>query len=150
MENEAGPADRLSQLQACLDRAVEMMYTAIGALQRDAPLVALAEDIPVTLFTDEQNKGLESGGRDMAMKLGRDIVRTFKVTEHLINALPGIATTEDEQIEQLRRLEVENRDAGRDMQNAVERAEALRGRLRRTLRAIADDQTRFLQSGVYP
>ncbi|TPX34456.1 aspartate transaminase [Synchytrium microbalum] len=127
MEGEAapkpvGPTDRLSQLQACLDRVVEMMYIAVGALQRDAPLVALDADIPVTAFTEEQNHNLELGGRELATKMGRDIVRTFKVTEFLINSLPGIDKSEEEQLDQLRVLEEENRIAGRDMEAAVERA----------------------------
>jgi hypothetical protein len=45
--------DRLSQLQDCFDKLVEMMYTSTGVLQRDAPLVKVGQN-KITAWTEEQ------------------------------------------------------------------------------------------------
>ena len=45
--------DRLSQLQECYDKLMEMFYTSIGVMQRDAPLVKVGEQ-EITAWTKEQ------------------------------------------------------------------------------------------------
>lgn len=43
--------DRLTQLQECLDKLTTMFYTSVGVIQRDAPLVQVDANIPVSAWS---------------------------------------------------------------------------------------------------
>jgi asparagine synthetase A len=91
--------DRLTQLQECSLKLYEIFYTAIGALQRDAPLMELNAEVPVTCWTQEQIKKNWEGNVELSKSAAKDIVETVKVIDILIDSLPGIADTEEEQVQ---------------------------------------------------
>ncbi|KAL2912843.1 hypothetical protein HK105_207624 [Polyrhizophydium stewartii] len=145
--------DRLTQLQECVDKVhaarveragqaqpqlSKMLFVATGALQRDAPLVPTNPELPVTLWTAEQVQANWEGNKELARTAAKDIAETAKVIDFLIEQLPGIERTEEEQIRVLRELEEENRRAGEEMEQAIAEAEQLSGELKGLLRAVAD------------
>jgi asparagine synthetase A len=90
--------DRLTQLQDCSLKLYEIFFTAIGALQRDAPLMELNPDVPVTCWTKEQIKGNWEGNVELSKSAAKDIIETVKVIDLLIDSLPGITEAEEEQV----------------------------------------------------
>ncbi|KAH6574514.1 hypothetical protein BASA61_002381 [Batrachochytrium salamandrivorans] len=131
--------DRLTQLQECMDKLTEIFFTATGVLQRDAPLISANPELPVTSWKPEQVEANWLANKDLAQTAAKDIVETAKVIDFLIDQLPGIAETEDEQIQTLQNLEEENLIAGKEMEEAIAEAERLRASIKTALRRIADD-----------
>ncbi|KAJ3115689.1 Mediator of RNA polymerase II transcription subunit 21 [Nowakowskiella sp. JEL0407] len=139
--------DKLTQLQDRLDKLSVMLYTSVGVLQRDAPLVPpKGSTIPVTAWTEQQVKERTETNQKFTKDVSRDIVSEVKTIELLINSLPGINMTEEEQLESLKNLEIENQELGAQMESAVKYAEMLLEQIRETLRYIAKDQMEFFQS----
>ncbi|KAI8928877.1 hypothetical protein BC831DRAFT_446234 [Entophlyctis helioformis] len=131
--------DRLTQLQECVDKMSEMFYTSVGVLQRDAPLVATNQELPVTSWTAEQVQANWTGNQELARTVAKDIVETAKVIDFLIAQLPGIATTEEEQVRLLQELEEENRIAGEEMERTVAEADVMLAKVQSALRSAASD-----------
>ncbi|KAI9340417.1 hypothetical protein DFJ73DRAFT_557409 [Zopfochytrium polystomum] len=119
----AGPqpaaSDRLTQIQDCVGKLSELLYTAIGVLQRDAPLVALNNSIPITAWTEEQTKKNEAAVSVLSSEISTDIVQTCKVIDFLIDKLPGVGLTEDEQLDNLAQLERESDLVGDEMERGI-------------------------------
>ncbi|KAJ3413889.1 hypothetical protein HDV05_007331 [Chytridiales sp. JEL 0842] len=117
-----------------------MFYISIGVLQRDAPLTQLHPDIPVTAWTQDQIKRNQEDIKGLSSEVSADIVHTSKVIDFLIDRLPGIQQTEDEQLQKLKELEEENRLAGLEMEESIQQAESLLQDIKDALRMIAEDQ----------
>jgi mediator of RNA polymerase II transcription subunit 21 len=146
--------DRVTQLQECIDKVSELMYISVGVLQRDAPLVQCSPEHPVTAWTPEQvnknledNKGLISLTKELARTVAADMVgSTIAHTDFLIDSLPGIDNTAEEQLDALRLLEEENRMEGERMRAAILQGEQTNEKIQRTLESIVDDQYKFYSS----
>ncbi|KAI8811626.1 hypothetical protein BJ742DRAFT_796631 [Cladochytrium replicatum] len=135
--------DRVTQLQDCLDRLSELFYTSVGVLQRDAPLKQISPDIPVSAWTDDQIRQNEENLKKFSKEVAGDIVQTSKVIDFLLDKLPGIKYTEDEQIERLQALELENRAVGEQVEKALEFAESLLADVRASIRLITEEQFEY-------
>ncbi|KAJ3368315.1 Mediator of RNA polymerase II transcription subunit 21 [Kappamyces sp. JEL0680] len=127
--------DRLSQLQECVSRLSELYFISIGALQRDAPLLELNPEIPVTAWTKEQVQSNWKGNQELARSAAKDIVHAAKVIDFLIDHLPGIQASEKEQIDQLEALEVENKKAEAELKEVIAMGNALVEKLKLALEA---------------
>jgi mediator of RNA polymerase II transcription subunit 21 len=90
--------DRLSQLQQTLNQQSEIFFTVVGALQRDAPLLETNPDIPVSCWSKEQIEANLTGNKELAKTAAKDIVQLSKVVDFLIEHLPGINQSEEEQV----------------------------------------------------
>jgi mediator of RNA polymerase II transcription subunit 21 len=90
--------DRLTQIQQCAEKISEHFFTSVGVLQRDAPLMETNPNIPVTCWTPEQIKNNWQGNSELAISAAHDIVQTAKVIDFLIENLPGIEQSEEEQV----------------------------------------------------
>ncbi|KAJ3206467.1 Mediator of RNA polymerase II transcription subunit 21 [Dinochytrium kinnereticum] len=147
----AAPAvgDRLSQIQDCIDKITELFYTAVGVLQRDAPLVSVCPTVPVTAWSEEQlNKNTEETKRFSA-EVSRDIIRTSKVIDFLIDKLPGLKHTPEQQMDMVKELERESDLAGEEMEDAITKAESLLEDVRHAIRFITNDQLASMKKGDY-
>lgn len=47
-------SDRVTQIQQCAGKLSEIFFTSVGVLQRDATLIQVNPDIPITAWTPEQ------------------------------------------------------------------------------------------------
>jgi hypothetical protein len=90
--------DRLSQLQQTLNQQTEVFFTAVGALQRDAPLLETNPEIPVSCWSKEQIEANWTGNKELAKTAAKDIVQLSRVIDFLIENLPGIEQSEEEQV----------------------------------------------------
>lgn len=132
--------DRVTQLQECVDKLSELMYTGVGVLQRDAPLVACSEDQKVTCWTEEQIAKNTADSKELSKNIAKDLAETKAIIDFLIDNLPGISTTPEEQLNKLKELEEENRIEGERLQIVIREAEDLLGNIRQTLDLVLDDQ----------
>ncbi|KAJ3332808.1 Mediator of RNA polymerase II transcription subunit 21 [Blyttiomyces sp. JEL0837] len=135
--------DRLTQIQDCLDKVTEMLYISVGMLQRDAPLISLNPEIPITAWTEEQVAKNQADTKAFATEFSTDIVQTCKVIDYLIDRLPGINFTEEEQLQRLKDLEQDNVKAGEELEAMILKAESVLSEIKSTIRHIADDQFEF-------
>ncbi|KAI8846938.1 hypothetical protein BC829DRAFT_370310 [Chytridium lagenaria] len=141
--------DRITQIQDCLDKLSELFFTSLGVLQRDAPLVPVHPAIPVTSWTEEQVKKNTESNKKFSAEVARDIVRTAKVVDFLIDRLPGIKYTPDQQMEMVNALEKESDMAGEQMESAIVDAEHLLEEVRSAIKLITNDQLDSLKRGDY-
>jgi mediator of RNA polymerase II transcription subunit 21 len=132
--------DRLTQLQECSLKVSELLYTAIGALQRDAPLVELDPSVPVTCWTEDQIKKNWEGNVELSKIAARDIVETSKVIDYLIESLPGISNSEGDQLDELSRLEQENIAIEEELTRTVTEGGLKLQELRESIRLIINQQ----------
>ncbi|KAI9321192.1 mediator complex, subunit Med21 [Obelidium mucronatum] len=139
-------ADRVTQIQDCLDKLAEIMYISLGVTQRDAPLVALNEKTPVTAWSEEQIRNNSQSIRALAADVSSDIVQTCKVIDFLVDSLPGLDQSVDDQLDTLRVLELESEKAGDEMETWIYEAEILLDNVNAALRYIADDQFAYLSA----
>ncbi|KAI9363155.1 hypothetical protein BD770DRAFT_380911 [Pilaira anomala] len=109
--------DRLTQLQDAIDAMSRMFTNSIYYVHEKSGMAELNNDIPVAqpkIQADEPQVFQEN-----MRELASDLVKKAKEIDALIEVLPGIDQTEDEQIDILRSLEEENRIANEDYEDAV-------------------------------
>ncbi|KAJ3175819.1 Mediator of RNA polymerase II transcription subunit 21 [Irineochytrium annulatum] len=141
--------DRLTQIQDCLDKMTEIFFNSVGVLQRDAPLVPLNDGTPVTAWTDEQVAKNTEETQRLATEAARDVVQTAKIIDFLIDRLPGVKHTEEEQMAIIARLEDENRIAGEEMEATIQAAETLSAEVKEAIRFIEADQIEYYRTLDY-
>ncbi len=130
--------DRLTQLQECSLKISELFYTAIGVLQRDAPLVELHPQVPVTCWTEEQIKKNWEGNVELAKTAARDIAETVKVVDVSIDTLPGISESEEDQLKKLMELEKLNQEAEVELSNAVKQGQIRLNQLQEAIQLLIE------------
>ncbi|KAJ3227817.1 hypothetical protein HK099_000071 [Clydaea vesicula] len=148
--------DRVTQLQDCIDKLAEILFTSLGVLQRDAPLLQINKDVPITAWTSEQIAQVSLLGKkikinkhaELAKDSAKDIVETVKVIEFLIDKLPGIDETEQQQLDRLKELEEENLNCGLEMSAEIESAELLLSEVRNTINELISDQTDLFRTAL--
>ncbi|KAL9537594.1 hypothetical protein MBANPS3_011636 [Mucor bainieri] len=77
-------------------------------------------------------------------ELASDLVKKAKEIDALIEVLPGVQQTEEEQINLLKSLEEENRIANEEYEAAVKEMELVKQQINQSLRAIADEQSQSM------
>ncbi|KAI7892650.1 uncharacterized protein EV154DRAFT_504397 [Mucor mucedo] len=109
--------DRLTQLQDAIDAMARMFTNSIYYVHEKSGMAELNKDIPVAqpkIQADEPHVFQEN-----MRELASDLVKKAKEIDALIEVLPGIDQTEDEQIDLLRSLEQENQIANEEYEAAV-------------------------------
>ncbi|KAF7731382.1 hypothetical protein EC973_000190 [Apophysomyces ossiformis] len=140
--------DRVTQLQDSIDAMARMFTNSIHYVHEKSAMAELNKDIPVA----QQKVQAESPEIFQAnmQELVTDLVKKAKEIDALIEVLPGIKHSEDDQIRKLQDLEEENKLAHEDYELAVRemavltpsKLEAVRDKVTMTLRTIADEQSR--------
>ncbi|KAG0232654.1 RNA polymerase II mediator complex subunit [Actinomortierella wolfii] len=120
--------DRLTQLQDAIDKLALLFFSSVDHLTRNAPLLPLNNDIPIVTT-------------DTAQELAQDISRHAKALEMLIDNLPGIGQTPEDQLRDLEELAQQNAIANQEYDEAVSEAKALLQEITFALRNIALDQS---------
>ncbi|KAI8905979.1 hypothetical protein EDD86DRAFT_193355 [Gorgonomyces haynaldii] len=133
--------DRLTQLQMVVDRMTEIFYTSVGVLQRDAPLAKT--DFEVECWTQEEIDANTKSNKELAQNAAKDLAEADKICEFLIQSLPGLDTTEEEQYKRLKDLELENEIEGRRLDDAIRQAEAMKAKIDLVLEQIIDKEIQF-------
>ncbi|KAG0329599.1 hypothetical protein BG000_012028 [Podila horticola] len=121
--------DRLTQLQDAIDKLALLFVSSLDHLTKRAPLVPLNPDVPVVTT-------------GQAQELALDISRQAKELETLIDHLPGIAQSPEDQTGDLEALARQNELATEEYEAAVAEAKELLQEVTLALRGIALDQSR--------
>ncbi|KAG0099548.1 hypothetical protein BGZ93_007184 [Podila epicladia] len=122
--------DRLTQLQDAIDKLALLFVSSLDHLTKRAPLVPLNPDVPVVTT-------------GQAQELALDISRQAKELETLIEHLPGISQSPEEQTRDLEALARQNELATEEYEAAVAEAKELLQEVTLALRGIALDQSRL-------
>ncbi|KAF9395763.1 Mediator of RNA polymerase II transcription subunit 21 [Mortierella sp. AD011] len=120
--------DRLTQLQDAIDKLALLFVSSLDHLTKNAPLVPLNQNIPVVNTASAQ-------------ELALDISRQAKELETLIDNLPGISQTPEDQTRDLELLGQQNAQATEEYEAAVSEAKILLQEVTLALRDIAEDQS---------
>jgi hypothetical protein len=116
-------SDRLTELQMKLEILSQMFYTCLGVIQRDAA-------------APPEKERFEEQIRDMSVQ----IVSTVKGINVLIESLPGIDSTEEQQMETLSQLELQSNQAADELKKKVQEAEMWLKTVQDTLNMITSDK----------
>ncbi|EPB92945.1 hypothetical protein HMPREF1544_00019 [Mucor circinelloides 1006PhL] len=131
--------DRLTQLQDAIDAMARMFTNSIYYVHEKSGMAELNKDIPVAqpkIQADEPEVFQEN-----MRELASDLVKKAKEIDALIEVLPGVQQTEEEQIDLLKALEEENRIVNEEYEAAVKEMELVKQQINQSLRAIADEQS---------
>ncbi|KAL0082321.1 hypothetical protein F4703DRAFT_1864675 [Phycomyces blakesleeanus] len=109
--------DRLTQLQDAIDSMARMFTNSIHYVHERSSMASLNNNIPVAQ-QKVQADSPEVFQQNM-QELATDLVKKAKEIDLLIEVLPGIKNTEEDQLRILAELEEENRLANQEYEDAV-------------------------------
>ncbi|RLN51682.1 hypothetical protein BBJ29_007075 [Phytophthora kernoviae] len=106
-ENDAGVVtlDKVSLLQESVDKMTLSMFNALRLLPAS---------------TDDNANNQET--KDAITSLANDVLRMVQETDVLIDDLPGLDKTEAEQLEELRRLQIQSEEEAQTLRQVAEEA----------------------------
>ncbi|KAK4509494.1 uncharacterized protein ATC70_007846 [Mucor velutinosus] len=135
--------DRLTQLQDAIDAMARMFTNSIYYVHEKSGMAELNKGIPVAQPKIQADK--PEVFQDNMKELASDLVKKAKEIDALIEVLPGVQQTEEEQINLLKSLEEENRIANEEYEAAVKEMELVKQQINQSLRAIADEQSQSME-----
>ncbi|KAG0351617.1 hypothetical protein BGZ54_003165 [Gamsiella multidivaricata] len=130
--------DRLTQLQDAIDKLALLFVSSLDHLTKNAPLVPLNPNVPVVTVHGMPQEQLQNSAQELAL----DISRQAKELETLIDNLPGITQSLEDQTCDLEALARQNAQATEEYEAAVLEARELLQEITLALRGIAEDQSR--------
>ncbi|KAF7395730.1 mediator of RNA polymerase II transcription subunit 21 [Vespula maculifrons] len=127
-------ADRLTQLQDTINQQAEHFCNSVGILQQySTPSKFPGFD---RIGTPQPHQPQE----DYAALFATLIARCAKDIDTLIESLPSEESSQELQVASLSRLEQENQEAGKQLEEVVRQGEALLQRIQAALQDIAQSQ----------
>ncbi|KAI9476163.1 MAG: hypothetical protein EXX96DRAFT_576030 [Benjaminiella poitrasii] len=115
-----------------------MFTNSIYYVHEKSGMAELNKDIPVAQPKIQADD--PTVFQDNMQELVSDLVKKAKEIDSLIEILPGIQQSEDDQINALKSLEEENRVANEEYEAAVKEMESVKEQINQSLRAIVDEQ----------
>ncbi|CAI2167264.1 20612_t:CDS:2 [Funneliformis geosporum] len=117
--------DRLTQLQDGIDELARMFANSVEYLNR------------AQVHVDQDQVKFRESQRELV----QDIVKKSKQIELLIENLPGMQNSEQEQIDMIKELNKEMHEANLEYLKAVEDAESLKKQIMETIGILCRDQS---------
>ncbi|KAL9615438.1 MAG: hypothetical protein Q9167_000116 [Letrouitia subvulpina] len=122
-------ADRLTQLQDCLDQLLTQFYASLRYLSSHHDSSSLDPQsnqppYPASDTAPTQRVDSPSDFKAAQKELAQDLVTKTKQIEYLIRVLPGLESSEQQQEERIGRLEMELREAEEERNRAAKEKEA--------------------------
>ncbi|KAG7382533.1 hypothetical protein PHYPSEUDO_004800 [Phytophthora pseudosyringae] len=117
--------DKVSLLQESVDKMALSMFNALRLLPA---------------ATGDDAKTQET--KDAVTTLANDVLKMVQETDALIDDLPGLDKTETEQMEELRRLQIQSEEEAQTLRQVAEEAERWMDRARDSLRVISETRLR--------
>ncbi|CAI5725735.1 unnamed protein product [Hyaloperonospora brassicae] len=112
--------DKVSLLQESVDKMALSMFNALRLL-------------PATTGDDTKTQ---------IVTLANDVLKMVQETDALIDDLPGLDKTEVEQMETMRRLQIQSEEEAQTLRQVAEEAERWMDRARDSLRVISETRLR--------
>eukprot|EP00744_Colponema_vietnamica_P014871 GILI01020823.1.p2 GENE.GILI01020823.1~~GILI01020823.1.p2 ORF type:complete len:179 (+),score=33.10 GILI01020823.1:43-537(+) len=133
--------DPITKVQLEVDKFAQFLFTSVGWIQREAPPCRLPHEKDYSQELSEMGRQTgpeaEENFKKQVAALAKDLAISHKTINRLIDELPGLELSEEEQLEMIRQLEQENLKAGEELEVAVGKAEALLSEVRSTLQCIS-------------
>ncbi|XP_032220463.1 mediator of RNA polymerase II transcription subunit 21 [Nematostella vectensis] len=126
-------ADRITQLQDALNQLADQFCNSVGILQQTAE-PGQFPGFDKAPNTDDKTVTQEGHGALFATL----IARTAKDIDYLIDSLPSEECSPELQAASLQRLEAENQEAGRKLEEVVRKGEKLLALIQQALNEIAE------------
>ncbi|KAI8996918.1 hypothetical protein BDB01DRAFT_769087 [Pilobolus umbonatus] len=120
-----------------------MFTNSIHYVHEKSSMVELNEEIPISQPKIQADAA--EVFQDNMKELVADLVNKAKEIDALIEMLPGIDQTEEDQMNILQSLEIENREANEDFGKAVGEMEKVKAQINQSLRLIADEQSSLVK-----
>ncbi|XP_060084732.1 mediator of RNA polymerase II transcription subunit 21-like [Ylistrum balloti] len=127
-------ADRLTQLQDAVNQLADQFCNSVGILQQCSPPSTFAG------FEKQLGKSPTDTQEDYAAIFAKLIARTAKDIDVLIESLPVEDSSLELQIATLKKLETENQDTAKNLEDIVSKGEGLLEQIQSALRDIAQCQ----------
>ncbi|XP_031553227.1 mediator of RNA polymerase II transcription subunit 21-like isoform X2 [Actinia tenebrosa] len=124
-------ADRITQLQDALNQLADQFCNSIGILQQSAKPGQFPGFERSTTIDD---KSIQQGHAALFATL---IARTAKDIDYLIDSLPSQDCSPELQAASLQKLEAENQEAGKKLEEVVRKGEKLLELIQKALDEIA-------------
>ncbi|KAI8442384.1 hypothetical protein MSG28_005903 [Choristoneura fumiferana] len=129
-------ADRLTQLQDTINQQAEHFCNSIGILQQ----FSTPSKFPGFDRSGSQTPQQQQSQEDYALLFATLISRCAKDIDTLIESLPSEESSTELQVQSLRRLEAENKEAAERLEEAVRQGEILLEKIQGALSDIAQSQ----------
>ncbi|KAL4712390.1 hypothetical protein ACJJTC_001551 [Scirpophaga incertulas] len=129
-------ADRLTQLQDTINQQAEHFCNSIGILQQ----FSTPSKFPGFDRSGSQTPQQQQNQEDYAMLFATLISRCAKDIDTLIESLPSEESSAELQVQSLRRLEAENKEAAEQLEEVVRQGEILLEKIQGALSDIAQSQ----------
>lgn len=129
-------ADRLTQLQDTINQQAEYFCNSIGILQQ----FSTPSKFPCFDRSGSQTPQQQQNQEDYAMLFATLISRCAKDIDTLIESLPSEESSTELQVQSLRRLEAENKEAAEQLEEVVRQGEILLEKIQGALSDIAQSQ----------
>ncbi|KAJ3015982.1 hypothetical protein HKX48_004281 [Thoreauomyces humboldtii] len=129
--------DRVSQLQDVLDKTVQDFASALLELQHGAPPVMVDASIPVTFVPDDIVQTQTASTAAILDKAITNMTTSINHSSLLIDSLPGVHLNEAQQMDRLRELDRESKDADADLEAAVAETMAMMRKLQEGIEEVA-------------
>lgn len=129
-------ADRLTQLQDTINQQAEHFCNSIGILQQSST----PSKFPGFDRSGSQTPQQQQSQEDYAMLFATYISRCAKDIDTLIESLPSEESSTELQVQSLKRLEAENKEAAEKLEEVVRQGEILLEKIQGALSDIAQCQ----------
>ncbi|CAG9104172.1 Mediator of RNA polymerase II transcription subunit 21 [Plutella xylostella] len=129
-------ADRLTQLQDTINQQAEHFCNSIGILQQ----FSTPSKFPGIDRSGSQTPQQQQNQEDYAALFATLISRCAKDIDTLIESLPSEESSTELQVQSLRRLETENKEAAEQLEEVVRQGEILLEKIQGALSDIAQSQ----------
>ncbi|XP_022124137.1 mediator of RNA polymerase II transcription subunit 21 [Pieris rapae] len=129
-------ADRLTQLQDTINQQAEYFCNSIGVLQQ----FSTPSKFPGFDRSGSQTPQQQQSQEDYAVLFATLISRCAKDIDTLIESLPSEESSTELQVQSLRRLEAENKEAAEQLEEVVRQGEILLEKIQGALSDIAQCQ----------
>lgn len=118
--------DRLTQLQLCLDQLLDIMFSAISFVDQNHDVIPANINEPKAI-DPTYNPPSEFEFQASQNELAVDIILKTRQILKIIDTLPGVGVTKNEQLLSIRNLRIELEQAEKEKADAVERKDKLLG-----------------------
>jgi hypothetical protein len=125
--------DKIEEMQEQLNKISFLLYNNLGILQRDSINIQDIED--VNKQKEEKEKLIE-----MAKNMGNDLILNIKNFDNLINELPDIERTKEQQIEEIILLNEKNKIINKEFENKQKELENLLEKSKECLNILIKDK----------
>ncbi|KAF4551921.1 Mediator of RNA polymerase II transcription subunit 21-like protein [Elsinoe fawcettii] len=134
-------ADRLTQLQDCLDDLATQMFASLHYINSHHSFASIPGQPDQAPTTQKNEDGTQPVGQDAAndivpddpavfqsslRELARDLVLKEQQIEYLISVLPGIGNSASEQNARIEKLDKELRDVDEDRKGAAKERDEMK------------------------